>query len=203
MLLEALSVSHGKASAHLPVIDLLHGYFAIEAVDDGRKRREKVTGRVVALDRTLEETLPYLCALLGLVEGEDPLAQMDGQVKKRRTLGAIKRILLRESLNQPLMVIFEDLHWIDRPYSGLVHTLLGAGVVSASMFFPPAFAALGIVDHSHVGESFDLMIGLDGQRIHKIPDFQDALSKVRFGDVIYLTIVRGGKRLQIAMRVTQ
>ena len=38
---------------------------------------------------------------------------MDGQVKKRRTLEAIKRILLRESLNQPLMVIFEDLHWID------------------------------------------------------------------------------------------
>jgi predicted ATPase len=38
---------------------------------------------------------------------------MDGQIKKRRTLEAIKRILLRESLNQPLMVIFEDLHWID------------------------------------------------------------------------------------------
>jgi len=38
---------------------------------------------------------------------------MDGQIKKRRTLEAIKRIVLRESLNQPLMVIFEDLHWID------------------------------------------------------------------------------------------
>jgi predicted ATPase len=51
--------------------------------------------------------------LLGIVEGADPLAQMDGQLRKRRTLEAIKRILLRESLNQPLMVIFEDLHWID------------------------------------------------------------------------------------------
>ena len=56
---------------------------------------------------------PYLFSLLGIVEGTDPLAQMDGQSKKRRTLEAIKRILLRESLNQPLMVIFEDLHWID------------------------------------------------------------------------------------------
>ena len=54
-----------------------------------------------------------LFSLLGIVEGEDPLAQMDGQMKKRRTLEAIKRILLRESLNQPLMVMFEDLHWID------------------------------------------------------------------------------------------
>ena len=48
-----------------------------------------------------------------MVEGDDPLAQMDAQVKKRRTLEAIKRILLRESFNQPLIVIFEDLHWID------------------------------------------------------------------------------------------
>jgi predicted ATPase len=65
------------------------------------------------LDRTLEGTVAYLYALLGIVEGDHPLAQTDGQVRKRRTLDAIKRILLRESLNQPLMVIFEDLHWID------------------------------------------------------------------------------------------
>jgi class 3 adenylate cyclase len=114
MELEALSVSHDKASAYLPLIDLLHTYFGIEARDDGRKRREKVTGRVVALDRSLEDTLPYLLALLGMIESDDALAQMDAQVKKRRTLEAIKRILLRESLNQPLIVIFEDLHWIDQ-----------------------------------------------------------------------------------------
>src|ERR1700680_623686 len=113
MVLETFSVSHGKASAYLPVIDLLRNYFDISGTDDERKRREKVTGRVLALDRGLEDTLQYLFALLGLVEGEDPLAQMDGQIKKRRTLEAIKRIALRESLNQPLIVIFEDLHWID------------------------------------------------------------------------------------------
>ena len=113
MVLETFSVSHGKASTYQPVIDLLHGHFGIESADDGRKRREKVTGRVVALDRSLEDTLPYLFSLLALVEGDDPLAQMSAQVRKRRILDAIKRILLRESLNQPLIVIFEDLHWID------------------------------------------------------------------------------------------
>ena len=55
-------------------------------------RREKVTGNVLTLDRALEDTLPYLFSLLGIVEGDDPLAQMDGQIKKRRTLEAIKRI---------------------------------------------------------------------------------------------------------------
>jgi hypothetical protein len=60
MVLEAFSVSHRKASAYPPVIDLLRNYFDISAADDERKRREKVTGRVLALDRSLEDTLPYL-----------------------------------------------------------------------------------------------------------------------------------------------
>src|SRR5215472_3170556 len=123
MVLETVSVSHGKASAYLPVIDLLHGYFKINGEDDPRTRREKVTGRVVALDSALEDTRQYLFGLLGLAEGDDPLAQMDGQVKKRRTLEAIKRILLRESFNQPLMVIFEDLHWIDDETQALLNLL--------------------------------------------------------------------------------
>src|ERR1700722_4197124 len=113
MVLETSSVSHGKASAFLPVIDLLHGYFKITGDDDLRARRVKVNGTVLTLDRALEDTLPYLFGLLGIVEGDDPFAQMDAQVRTRRTLDAIKRILIRESLNQPLMVIFEDLHWID------------------------------------------------------------------------------------------
>jgi predicted ATPase len=121
--LETVSVSHGKASAYLPVVDLLRSYFDISVTDDERKRREKVTGRVLALDRSLEDILPYLFSLLGIVEGEDPLVQMDGQIKKRRTLEAIKRIVLCESLNQPLMLIFEDLHWIDEQTQELLNLL--------------------------------------------------------------------------------
>ncbi len=128
MVLETISVSHGKASSYLPVLDLLHGYFKIAGEDDQRTRREKLTGRILALDRSMEDTLPYLFSLLGIVEGEDPLALMDGLIKKRRTLEAIKRILLRESLTQPLMVIFEDLHWIDeatQEFLNLLPTRLG------------------------------------------------------------------------------
>jgi tetratricopeptide (TPR) repeat protein len=124
MVLEALSVSHGKASAYLPVIELLHGYFRITTGDDARARREKVNGKVLTLDRALEDTLPYLFALLGLSEGDDPLARMDAQIRRRRTHEAIKRVLLRESLNQPLMVIFEDLHWIDGETQALLNLLV-------------------------------------------------------------------------------
>jgi class 3 adenylate cyclase/tetratricopeptide (TPR) repeat protein len=123
MVLEASSISHGKASAYLPLIDLLQSYFDIKPEDDFRKRREKVTGRLLALDRTLEDSLPYLFGLLGIIEGDDSSAQMDAQVRRRRTLDAIIRILSRESANQPLMLIFEDLHWIDDETQSLLNLL--------------------------------------------------------------------------------
>jgi class 3 adenylate cyclase len=132
MVLETFSVSHGKASAFLPVIDLLQGYFHITGDDDGRARREKITGRVLALDRSLEDALPYLYALLGLIEADDPLVQMSAEIRKRRTLDAIKRILIRESLNQPLMVIFEDLHWIDAGTQEFLN-LLGDSIGTAKI----------------------------------------------------------------------
>ena len=82
----------------------------------------KSPARSLKLDRSLEDALPYLYGLLGIVEGADPLAQMDPQIRKQRTLEAIKRMLLREILNQPLIVIFEDLHWIDERDPGAART---------------------------------------------------------------------------------
>jgi predicted ATPase len=113
LVLEAFSASHGKAYAYLPLIDLLKSYFRITLEDDARRRREKVTGKVLTLDRTLEDTLPYLSSLLGIEDEVASLAQMDPEIRRRRTMEAVKRILVRETLNQPCVLIFEDLHWID------------------------------------------------------------------------------------------
>jgi predicted ATPase len=121
--LEAYSVSHGKASAWLPVLELLRKYFGIADADDAVARREKVSAVLAALDPALQDTLPYLFGLLGIVEGADPIAQMDPQIKKQRTLDTIKRIVVRESLKQPLIVIFEDLHWIDEQTQALLDLL--------------------------------------------------------------------------------
>ena len=112
-MLEAFSVSHGKASAYLPVIELLKDYFEVTAEDDERRRQEKITGKILTLDRALEDTLPYIFVLLGAEEPAEAIRQMDPQSRRRGTLDAIKRILLRESLKQPLIVVFEDLHWVD------------------------------------------------------------------------------------------
>src|SRR5712691_2430461 len=123
LVLEAYSVSHGKASPYLPLIELLKAYFDITLDDDGRKRREKVMGKVLALDRSLEDTLPYLFALLGIEDHPSSLQQMDPQIRRRRTFESIKKLFLRESLNQPLILIFEDLHWIDTETQGFLDTL--------------------------------------------------------------------------------
>jgi len=121
--LEAYSVSHGKASAWLPVLELLRGYFGVVDADDAATRREKVAAVLKALDPALEDTLPYLFGLLGIVDGPDPLAQMAPPIKLQRTLDAIKRIILSENLKQPIVVIFEDLHWIDEQTQALLAVL--------------------------------------------------------------------------------
>jgi class 3 adenylate cyclase/tetratricopeptide (TPR) repeat protein len=128
--LEAYSVSHGKASAWLPVLELLRGYFGIQEADDSAMRREKLHAALAALDPALSDTQSYLFALLAIMESPDPLAQMDPQVKRKRTLEALKRIVLREGVKQPIVIIFEDLHWIDDQTQALLD-LLANSVSSA------------------------------------------------------------------------
>jgi class 3 adenylate cyclase len=129
-LLEAYSVSHGKASAWLPVLDLLHRYFSIQIEDSPGLRRKKVRDKLAALDPALSEGGPYLLGLLGIQEDPDPLGQMDAPIRRQRTLEAIKRVLLWESLEHTLLLIFEDLHWIDQETQALLD-LLADGVANA------------------------------------------------------------------------
>jgi tetratricopeptide (TPR) repeat protein len=122
--LQAGSFSYGKAISYLPVVDLLKGYFAIEDRDGPRPIREKVTGKLLTLDRALERSLPALLSLLD-VPTEDPQWQMlDPLQRRRRSLDAVKRLLLRESQAQPLLVVFEDLHWIDSETQALLDRLV-------------------------------------------------------------------------------
>jgi len=124
LILEAASVSYGKATVYFPVIDLLKNYFKIQDRDDHREIRQKVIGKLLALDRTLEPTLPAFFALLD-VPVEDPEWQaVHPPHRRQRTLDAMKRLLLRESQVQPLLVVFEDLHWIDSETQAVLDSLV-------------------------------------------------------------------------------
>jgi predicted ATPase/class 3 adenylate cyclase len=124
LILESASVSYGKATPYFPVIDLLKRYARVEEVDDTRTIRARLTGQVFTLDDTLQDTVPALLALLGAVPDDSPFLQLDPQQRRQRTLDALKRLLLREGQEQPLLLVFEDLHWIDTETQALLDSLV-------------------------------------------------------------------------------
>jgi class 3 adenylate cyclase/tetratricopeptide (TPR) repeat protein len=124
LVLESASVSYGKATPYFPVIDLLKRYAHVEERDDARTMRAKVTGQVLTLDETLQETIPALLALLDALPEDSPFQELAPPQRRQRTLDALKRVLLRESQAQPLVLVCEDLHWIDSETQALLDSLV-------------------------------------------------------------------------------
>src|SRR5206468_12906192 len=122
--LESTSVSYGKATPYFPVISLLKRYAHVEERDDTRTIRAKVAGQVLTLDDTLQPVIPALLALLDAVPDNSPFLTLDPPQRRQRTLDALKRVLLRESQVQPLLLVCEDLHWIDAETQALLDSLI-------------------------------------------------------------------------------
>ena len=122
--LESASVSYGKATPYFPVIDLLKRYTHVEDADEPRTVRAKVTGQLLTLDETLQETVPALLWLLDVLPDDSPFRTLEPPQRRQRTLEALKRVLLRESQVQPLLLVFEDLHWIDAETQALLDSLI-------------------------------------------------------------------------------
>jgi class 3 adenylate cyclase/tetratricopeptide (TPR) repeat protein len=124
LVLESSSVSYGKATAYLPVIDLCTSYFGIEARDDARRIREKITGKLLILDEALRPVVPGFLSLLDVPVDDPSWEALDPAQRRRRTIDGLRQMLLRESQVQPLCVVFEDLHWIDAESQGLLDALV-------------------------------------------------------------------------------
>ncbi len=113
LILASGSVSYGKGTPYLPLTDLLRAYFRIETSDDSRAIRAKVTGNILTLDEALKEAIPSALWLLDALAEDSPFLGLEPAERRRRTLATVKALLLRESRTQPLVIVFEDLHWID------------------------------------------------------------------------------------------
>jgi tetratricopeptide (TPR) repeat protein len=124
LVLESRSISYGKATPYLPITDLVKGYFQIESRDSARRIREKVTGKLLILDPILESTLPAFLALLDVPVEESRWQALDPSQRRQRTLDAVKSLLLRESQEQPLLLVFEDLQWVDSETQALLDSLV-------------------------------------------------------------------------------
>jgi class 3 adenylate cyclase/tetratricopeptide (TPR) repeat protein len=125
LVLEAVSVSFGKATPWFPVVALLKGYFHLDPRDDVAAIREKVKGKLLSLDRALAPELPALLWLLDAAVDDDiHWNSLDPPQRRRRLLESLERLLLQESRVQPLILVFEDLHWIDGETQALLDLLV-------------------------------------------------------------------------------
>jgi tetratricopeptide (TPR) repeat protein len=124
LILESRSVSYGKATPYLPVMSLLRGYLEIQDRDNHDEVRQKVSSKLRALDETLEPTAPALLSLLDVPVQDLHWQTLEPPQRRQRTLDAIKRLLLRESQAQPLLLVFEDLHWIDSETQAFLDSLV-------------------------------------------------------------------------------
>ena len=156
--LEAASASYAKTASYLPVSDLLRDYFKIGAQDDQREIREKVTGKLLTLDRALEPVLPALLSLLDVPTEDAAWERLEPRERRPRTLEAVKRLLLRESQIQPLQIVFEDLHWIDGETQAVLDALvesLPAARIALFVNYRPEYV------HGWAGKTYYAQVRLD------------------------------------------
>ena len=145
LVLEGASVSYGKATPYLPLIEMLRRYFQIADGERIENIRNRVVMQIVELDSILEDSIPPILSLLGALPDESnppaveqisslsglqELAEMtrhfiamEPRQRRRHTLDALKRVLIRESERQPLLVVFEDLHWVDNETQAFLDSL--------------------------------------------------------------------------------
>src|SRR5215467_9199586 len=130
LVLEGASVSYGKATPYFPLIEMFHRYFQIADGEASESIQDRVITHILELDNMLKDTIPPILSLLGalpnevhppapwtqfkeVVDATERYRGMDPQQRRRYTFEAIKRVLVGESQRQPLLIVFEDLHWID------------------------------------------------------------------------------------------
>jgi tetratricopeptide (TPR) repeat protein len=172
LILESASVSYGKATSYWPVIDLLKNYFKIQDRDDRREIREKVTGKLLTLDEALKPTLTALLALLDVPVDDVVWQALDPAERRRRTLDAVRRLLLREAREQALLVIFEDLHWIDSETQALLDALvesLGSARLLLLVNYRPEY------QHVWGGKTYYSQMRLDALPAESAAELLDAL----------------------------
>jgi len=124
LILQTRGTAYGQATPYLPIIDLLKRYFHLDGREDRATIRDQVNATLHGLDDSLTPTALAFLTLLE-VPVEDPQWQALAAAQRRqRTLDALRRVLVRDSQVQPVLLLVEDLHWIDTETQACLDTLV-------------------------------------------------------------------------------
>ncbi|MGO9569689.1 MAG: AAA family ATPase, partial [Desulfomonilaceae bacterium] len=158
LFLEGKCLSYGRGVAYHPIIDILKSNFGIEDGEGDEAVSEKVKRGLTILKVDETSTLPYLLELLSVENSGIDKISMSPEAKKDRICGALQRIILKGSENRPLVLAFEDLHWMDKSSEDaakyLMESIPGARVLMI-FTYRPEFV------HTWGGKSFHSQLTLN------------------------------------------
>ena len=140
LVLEAGASSHGKATSYLPLTTLLRSYFELGERDTYEDMRARISARLSTLGESLWPAAPAFEALLGVPVENARWQGLEPRQLRQHTLEALRHLILRESQIQPLLLVVEDLHWIDAEtqawLDGLVDGLPAAQILVVATYRP-------------------------------------------------------------------
>ena len=110
---QAHCVPHGRLVPFLPILELLRGFFDISEQDGNDAARRKVAGTVLLLAPELTDSLPLLFDFLGMPDPEHPVPRMDPEARQRQRCAVFTRLVQSRSRREPMVLLVEDLHWLD------------------------------------------------------------------------------------------
>ena len=113
LILEAGASAHDRATSYLPVSTMLRSYLKLGERDTYENIRATISARLSALGQSLWPAAPAVEALLGVPVDDDRWQGLEPRQRRQHTLEALRQLILRESQTQPLLLVLEDLHWID------------------------------------------------------------------------------------------
>ena len=173
-LLQGQCLHFGGSMAYLPLLDIIRSYYGIKEGDREVQLKNKIRDNTLSLDDNLKTVIPPFCELLSVKTEDEEYSQLDPKIKKEKTFEALRDLFIRESQNRPLVLIIEDLHWMDNTSQEFLDYLIGrlAGThILMLLLYRPEYI------HHWGSKSFYSKIGLDQLNPNSAVELVDAMLK--------------------------
>jgi class 3 adenylate cyclase/tetratricopeptide (TPR) repeat protein len=121
---EAQGQAHGKSIPFMPILQMLRAFFGIGDSDPEQLAREKIAGRALLLDTAFADDLPLLFDFLGVPDPDRPVPQMSPEARQRSLAEILCRLVGNPARRKTLMLVFEDLHWVDEGSQAMLNGLI-------------------------------------------------------------------------------
>jgi class 3 adenylate cyclase/tetratricopeptide (TPR) repeat protein len=122
---EGRCIHFGGAMAYLPILDILRSYFGVEEGENEVVIRKRMDERIFQLDEKLQGILTPLQDLLSLKVEDEAYLKLEPKQRRERIFEGLRDLFVRESQNRPLVLVIEDLHWIDKTSEEFLDYLIG------------------------------------------------------------------------------